>query len=147
MKKLGRRQSAQISMIAVLFLCVLYGMRFPILYGMFSVDRNLVLFSTELIWYKTFRCKSYWVKYFAINHPNFAALSLHLLSLTAVCYRHCVCSIARSAHGTSCVQRASVCVKCRCALVSRVSVGYSQLATCLLFIFKHPSLLAGSGEN
>ena len=45
------------------------------------------------------------------------------------CYHHCVCSIARSARDTPCVQRASVCVKCRCALVSRVSVGYSQPAT------------------
>ena len=49
MEKLGRQRSAQISGISVLFLCVLYGMRFAILYGMFSVDRNLVLFSTELI--------------------------------------------------------------------------------------------------
>ena len=49
MEKLGRQRSAQISVISVLFLCVLYGMRFAILYGMFSVDRNLVLFSTELI--------------------------------------------------------------------------------------------------
>ena len=49
MEKLGRKQSAQISTISVLFLCVLYGMRFAILYGMFSVERNLVLFSTELI--------------------------------------------------------------------------------------------------
>ena len=49
MEKLGRLRSAQISMISVLFLCVLYGMRHAILYGMFSVDRNLVLFSTELI--------------------------------------------------------------------------------------------------
>ena len=48
-EKLGRRRSAQISVISVLFLCVLYGMRFAILYGMFSVDKNLVLFSTELI--------------------------------------------------------------------------------------------------
>ena len=44
MEKLGQRQSAQISVISVLFLCVLYGMRFAILYGMFSVDRNLVFF-------------------------------------------------------------------------------------------------------
>ena len=49
MEKLGRRRSAQISAISVLLLCVLYGMRLAILYGMFSVDRNLVLFSTELI--------------------------------------------------------------------------------------------------
>ena len=49
MEKLGQRWSAQISAISVLFLCDLYGMRFAILYGMFSVDRNLVLFSTELI--------------------------------------------------------------------------------------------------
>ena len=49
-EKLGRRRSAQISVISVkLFLCDLYGMRFAILYGMFRVDRNLVLFSTELI--------------------------------------------------------------------------------------------------
>ena len=37
------------SVISVLFLCVLYSMCFAILYGMFNVDRNLVLFSTELI--------------------------------------------------------------------------------------------------
>ena len=63
------------------------------------------------------------------------------------CYHHRACSIARSAHGTSCVQRASVCVKCRCALVSRVRVGYSQPAIRPLFIFKHPLLLACRGEN
>ena len=49
MEKLGRRQSAQISVISVLFLCVSYGMRFANLSGMFSIDSNLVLFSTELI--------------------------------------------------------------------------------------------------
>ena len=59
------------------------------------------------------------------------------------CYHHCACSIARSARGTPCVQRASVCVKCRCALVSRVSVGYSQPATRPLFIRKHPPAASG----
>ena len=49
MEKLGRRQSDQISVISGLFWRILYGMRFAILYGMFSVERSLVLLSTELI--------------------------------------------------------------------------------------------------
>ena len=49
MEKIGQQQSAQISVIYVLFLCVLCSMHFAILYSMFSVDRNLVLFSTKLI--------------------------------------------------------------------------------------------------
>ena len=81
-------------------------MHFAILYGMFSIDRNLVF-----------------VEFFWQNKADLIHnLWLQVLMSKILCNQ------------PPCVQCTLVRVKCRCVLVSRVSKGYSQLATCPLFI-------------
>ena len=84
MDKFGRRQSAQLSVFLLLWsLGVLHSMRFTFSYGAFGVYRNFAVFSTGLIWYKTFGYKSWWVIYFAVSHPNFVSLFFNPSSLVS----------------------------------------------------------------